>query len=106
MSFKFLSNQESIKENVYQILQNVYESKMKPVFGYRIGFNSDDDLNEEIQGRIQDDVLIGIMCGEPRISDIDVMTKQVNEYLYVNVSYKIISLNQRDQLEIPFLIES
>lgn len=106
MSFKFLSDQKSIKENVYQILQNLYESKMKPVFGYRIGFNLDGDLNEEIQGRIQDDVLIGIMRREPRISDIDVMTKQVNEYLYVNVSYKIICLNQRDQLEIPFLIES
>lgn len=101
-----VSDQESIKENVYQILQTVYERKMKPVFEYCIFQFSDDDLNEEIQRRIQYDVINGLMLREPRISDIDVMTKQVNEYLYVNVSYKIICLNQRDQLEIPFLIES
>ena len=99
--------QETIKDSVYLILQtHVNERVMKPEFGSHLRDYLFENLNVETQAMIRRDVIASLGRWEPRISDIEVMMEQKDEYLYVNVSYRINCLNQRDQLEIPFLATS
>lgn len=95
---------ETTKKNIYQILHtHVNERKMKPEFGCHLRDYLYKDLNVETQAMIRCDVIESLERWEPRISGIEVMTEITENYLYINVSYKINCLNQRDQLEIPFL---
>lgn len=100
---------QSVKESVYTILMTQKTERiLHPDFGCGLLSYTFMDINLTSLNLMSREIAANIMKAEPRISDVSVNIDANTKpgCLIVNIEYKVIELNVRDNLVFPFYLNT